>query len=103
MNRWKARDVGHLRRLGEAMACSLQSDPSNRCDFITATGSNVTVKVASITPGVSVGLATAKLNKKLLPSNGDTTTFTAVAGINTLDLVIAASDPNCAIQILEDC
>lgn len=86
------------------MACSLQPDPSNKCDFIASTGANITVKVASITPNVIAGLATAKHNKKLLPiTNGDTTNFTVAAGVNTLDLVIAVSDPSCTIQVLEDC
>lgn len=86
------------------MACSLQPDPSNKCDFIASTGANITVKVASITPNVTAGLATAKHNKKLLPiTNGDTTNFTVVAGVNTLELVIAVSDPQCTVQVLEDC
>jgi|SRR5690242_3795634 hypothetical protein len=86
------------------MACALQPDPSDRCDFIASTGSNVTVKVASTTPGVIAGLATAKLNKKPLPvTNGDTTNFTVAAGVNTLGLVITVSDPQCTVQVLEDC
>lgn len=86
------------------MACSLQPDPSNKCDFIASTGSNVTVKVASITPNVIAGLATAKNNKKLLPiTNDDTTNFTVAAGLNTLEFVIAVSDPHCTVQVLEDC
>ena len=86
------------------MACSLQQDPTNKCDFIAATGANVTIKVISTTPNVSARFVAAQLNKKPLQiHNGDTITFTLAAGVNTLDLVIAGSDPNCTIQLLEDC
>ena len=86
------------------MACSLQRDANKKYDFTSPTGASVTVKVNTITPNVSAGFATAELNKKPIQvEDGDTITFTTAAGVNTLDLVVVVSDPNCVVQILEDC
>ena len=86
------------------MVCSLQRDPTNKYDFTSPVGPNVTVKVTSTTPNVSAGFAKAELNKKPLQvRNGDTITFPIEAGVNTLDLVVAVSDPNCTVRLLEDC
>ncbi len=86
------------------MACSLQDDASNKHDFTSPGGSNVTVKVTSTTPNVSVRFAKASHNDAALTvKNGDTIAFTVDPGENTLDLVVNASDANCNIRILEDC
>jgi len=88
----------------EDMPCSLQDDASNKHDFTSPSGSNVTVKVISTSPNVSARFAKASHNDAPLPvKNGDTIAFTVDPGENTLDLVVNASDPNCNIRILEDC
>jgi hypothetical protein len=83
------------------MACALARDPSLKCDFLSKTGTKVTVKVAATG---NARFVDAKFNQTDLPvQNGDTVTFTVGAGKNKLDFVIAVADPNDTIRILEDC
>jgi hypothetical protein len=84
------------------MACVLEDDASGKYDFVTKSGSTATIKVTAT--GGQARFIGARLNTADVPIlGGDTVQMTFVAGINIAKFVIAVSDPNDTIQLLELC
>jgi len=78
----------------------LVADPSNQSDFLSEINASVTVKVTALGRASFVW---ARFNGNNLPvQNENTVSFTVNRGRNTLELVVAAANPNDTVQILED-